>query len=1089
MLLNKNWYKKQGKKFTLLIVLLFLSTSFIMSTMPKVKGGSTDYNSDNKDYWMDEFHDFSKIKNSSNIVVSNGEAKIIGPGLNFFINAYDITPSKKGSWQTVDVSELIPKGSTGVILQLMNIHKRRQLNIAVKTLGSSDPYQYSAIRQKGHIYALCGVDENQKFEAYIQRKECRIILAGYTDSAVYFFKNRVDKSLSISGSWVDIDLSSDIPEDATGVIFQIINTKKNKLIGNNNRKASIRQDGSSDNTDNTDICEGGGKIYAICGVNDREIEGYIESGENGNLKHYLVGYTRYPIHFFRKHVNIVSDNVDSWKDINIAGMTTIGTNGVIFEIRNKAKNEFFSDHQCAVRTVYSHDERKETSYILFDGHIWGLAGTDRQQKFEINNGHKDIYFRLLGYSEGVYSGYLYSTMIEPSSLTSWCSFSWNDVESRNTDIKYQLEYYNGRTWSLIPDRDLPKNSVGFDDSPVELSNLKINVYNKIRLKANLSTKDTSFTPKIKNWGVTWQTKENKWEDNFLTNYRVKSSENIYVENDVTLGINHSNWYTYGQNSQRVGVPEMDLGPTTNHVLWKANVSGTLDAFAGAIVVDGVVYACGKYFMTRDKKENWIHHPGHTYTFALDAETGEKIWMFPTGSVDDAPTYHNGMIFVGEAVTAYQNRVERLWCLDAIDGSPIWVFNADDCAAEDLGKARGTPVIAEDKNLVIALSNNYLYGVNLTTGKKMWSTRLPNAKKTPTTPTYFNGVVYVGCEIKDMYGDWLYAYEVYEDQVKLKWAAGGTDKLIGNSGIHDSSPTIYKYNGEYRLYIGCMDGNIHELDLNNGKIIRTYDTAGIRIKDRSILGTPAIHNDVLFAGSMNGHMYAIKLSDFSLKWKRQCGGNTFKDKIINLLDRRSWQRHAIFSTAAIANGIVYYGSQDDKVYAVSEENGELCWSYETGNGLYGQAAISDGIMYIASDDWYLYAFGPPSGPTYRHYPSGNITSTTIKKSNSMKWDKFHAGDTTPVGTSITYKILDENNNVIRTVKDGDDLSSISQNTIMLTACLETANTQKTPILHYWEITTTPTEAFPIEIIIIVIICIVTILLAVYGMIKFSRHKKK
>jgi len=1083
--LNKNCYTKKQKKIITSIALIILTTSFIIPTIivsPGVSAGDTNAT---KSYWTDKFQNINMIENSSNIAINNGEAKIIGPGLNYFLSSYDITPSKKGSWQTVDVSELIPKDSTGVILELINTHRWKQLNLAVRKPGSSDPNQNSVIRPKGHIYALCGVDETQKFETYLQTKECHIYLIGWTDSAVYFYQNRIDKSLSKSGSWEEIDLSAEIPEDATGVIFQIINTKKYKLLKDNNRKGSIRTAGSTDDADNTDICEGGGRIYALCGVKDGKIEGFIESGEEGNIKHYLVGYTKYPITFLQNHEDISLNYVNSRKLIGVRNKTSKDANGVILEIRNSDTKTLFSAHQGALRMQYSFEEKTSVSYIPKDGHICGLVGTDRSQRFEAEKGHNSVYFRLIGYSKGVRSGYLYSTAVEPPLLKRWCSLSWNDVESSNTDVNYQLEYYHDGVWMLIPDSDLARNSLGFDDSPVELGDLDVETYNKIRLKATLSTKDPTVTPKIKDWGVTWQTKEDEWGDSFSTNYLVESTENTHVGSEVTLDVNHSNWYTYGCTERRSGVPEMDVGPTTNNLLWRANATGTMDAFCGAIIVDGVVYLSGKLFTGKDKKDNWKLHPGHPYTFALDAETGEKIWMFPTGSVDDAPTYYKGKIFVQEAARAYQNRAERLWCLDAVDGSVIWVLYEDDCSPEDFGKSRGTVALAEDKNLVVALSNNYLYGVNITTGRKAWSTRLPNAKATPTTPTYYNGVVYAGCEVKDKFGDWLYAYEVYKDHAELKWAASGTNRrILGTGGIHDSSPAIYNYNGEDRLYIGCLDGNIRELDLETGEILRSYDIGF----PYGIMGTPAIHNDVLFAGGMSGYMYAVKLSDFSLKWKRECGNDKIDSELLDLLDRDRWSKVAIFSTAAIANGIVYYGSLDSYVYAVSEETGELIWRYKTGNGLYGQAAIADGIFYILSDDWYFYAFGPESGPTYRYYPSGNVTSTKIKKSNSMSWDKFQVSDSTLFGTSITYQVLDEDNNIICTVEDGDDISSISQNTIILSACLKTANTQKTPVLHGWKVTTKPIEE-PWTIIVIVFICIIIIVLVGYGTVKFLRHKKE
>lgn len=315
---------------------------------------------------------------------------------------------------------------------------------------------------------------------------------------------------------------------------------------------------------------------------------------------------------------------------------------------------------------------------------------------------------------------------------------------------------------------------------------------------------------------------------------------------------------------------------------------------------------------------------------------------------------------------------------------------------------------------------------------MWSVRLSNAKKTPTSPTYYDGVVYVGCTCKKAMGDWIYAYDVYSDHVELKWATSGAPNWLGDSGLHDSSPTIYNYNGVDRLYIGCCDGKIRELRLSDGHILRTFDTGGLNPYNRMILSTPAIHNDVLFAGGLSEYMYAIRLLDFNLKWKTKCGDD-------------------IYSSVAIANGILYFGSRDGKIYAVNESNGNIIWSLQTGNDIFGQAAISDGILYMTSDDWYLYAIGHESGPIYKYHTYGDITSIELKKSNSTHWDRFYVNDTTPSQTSIIYAILDENYNVICIVEDGDDISSISQGSIILSASLETMTPYNTPIIHNWKVT--------------------------------------
>jgi hypothetical protein len=102
------------------------------------------------------------------------------------------------------------------------------------------------------------------------------------------------------------------------------------------------------------------------------------------------------------------------------------------------------------------------------------------------------------------SGHLFSTEISSSNLTKWESFSFNDKEPENTDLKYQIYYASDSEWILIPDSDLPGNSLGFDQSPVDLSNLSTTTYSSLKLKANFSTNSTSSTPILYDWQVSWR---------------------------------------------------------------------------------------------------------------------------------------------------------------------------------------------------------------------------------------------------------------------------------------------------------------------------------------------------------------------------------------------------------------------------------------------------------------------------------------------------------------------------------------------------------------------------------------------------------
>ncbi|MCD4760927.1 DUF2341 domain-containing protein, partial [bacterium] len=87
-----------------------------------------------------------------------------------------------------------------------------------------------------------------------------------------------------------------------------------------------------------------------------------------------------------------------------------------------------------------------------------------------------------------------------SGMYSWNELSWNDDET-NGDIKYQVQYWDGDSWELIPDGTLSGNSSGFDTSPVDLSSLNTTTYNQIRAKANFT--NSGGTPILQDWTVSW----------------------------------------------------------------------------------------------------------------------------------------------------------------------------------------------------------------------------------------------------------------------------------------------------------------------------------------------------------------------------------------------------------------------------------------------------------------------------------------------------------------------------------------------------------------------------------------------------------
>ena len=92
----------------------------------------------------------------------------------------------------------------------------------------------------------------------------------------------------------------------------------------------------------------------------------------------------------------------------------------------------------------------------------------------------------------------------------------------------------------------------------------------------------------------------------------------------------------------------------------------------------------------------------------------------------------------------------------------------------------------------------------------------------------------------------------------------------------------------------------------------------------VLSSPVVSDGLVFVGSNDHFLYAIRESTGQELWKFATGAN-------------------VNSTPAVAQGVVYVLSLDGNAYAVDEHTGKLLWKFQTGGesrlniaGIYGLA---------------------------------------------------------------------------------------------------------------------------------------------------------
>src|SRR3989338_1382788 len=69
---------------------------------------------------------------------------------------------------------------------------------------------------------------------------------------------------------------------------------------------------------------------------------------------------------------------------------------------------------------------------------------------------------------------------------------------------------------------------------------------------------------------------------------------------------------------------------------------------------------------------------------------------------------------------------------------------------------------------------------------------------------------------------------------------------------------------------------------------------------------------------------------------------------------------IYSSPAVSDGVIYFGSKDGWIYAVSIKEGKLLWKYETRGKVLTSPLVAEDVVFIGANDYYFYALSAKDG---------------------------------------------------------------------------------------------------------------------------------
>ncbi|OIB56471.1 PQQ-binding-like beta-propeller repeat protein [Natrialba sp. SSL1] len=260
---------------------------------------------------------------------------------------------------------------------------------------------------------------------------------------------------------------------------------------------------------------------------------------------------------------------------------------------------------------------------------------------------------------------------------------------------------------------------------------------------------------------------------------------------------------------------------------------------------------------------------------------------------------------------------------------LWEFPTDN-------SVYSSPVVV-DGTVYVGSMDGSLYALESDTGDERWS--FATGESITSSPSVVDGTVYVG----SMDGT-VYALPADEDgtQPEPTWTFE-TDEGVA------ASPTV----ADGVVYVGSNDGHLYALDADDGELLWAFEA------EDSVMRAPAVADGSVYFGSTDHSLYAVDIETAEEQWPGAANG----DETDNPIDER-WRVETddrIQSRPTVADGVVYVGSNDDLLYAVEADSGDIRWTFQTGGSVTASPAVTEHAVYAASFDNYVHALSPTAGP--------------------------------------------------------------------------------------------------------------------------------
>jgi outer membrane protein assembly factor BamB len=158
-----------------------------------------------------------------------------------------------------------------------------------------------------------------------------------------------------------------------------------------------------------------------------------------------------------------------------------------------------------------------------------------------------------------------------------------------------------------------------------------------------------------------------------------------------------------------------------------------------------------------------------------------------------------------------------------------------------------------------------------------------------------------------------------------------------------------------VVVGSEDGNLYAFDAKTGEAL---PWSPFRAGDK-IWSTPVIRDGVIYFGSHDRYVYAVSLKDGRQLWRFRTGG-------------------AVVARPLLFKDMVVIGAFDKKLYGINARDGSLRWQrpVEAQNWFWAGAIAGDQVIFAPSMDGNVYALDGEGNLLWKHPMGPPIVSTPV-----------------------------------------------------------------------------------------------------------------